>query len=81
VHDSLTKAKEILKNNQYPPSLFEPLIQKTITSIVTDTKKTEAEESDEKKEEKMIFIQYRGKVSENFENLRRPVKSLSLFEK
>jgi len=55
VYDCSTKAKEILKNNQYPPSFFEQLIKKTITSIVTYTKKTEAEESDEKKEEKMII--------------------------
>ena len=62
-HQSLEKAKVILINNQYPPSFFNPIIEKSLTKIIEKPDKEE-DESDKKK----FFIQYRGKVSDKFEN-------------
>ena len=68
-HTSLTKAITILQNNQYPLPFIEPIIKRTIESIVTKPgeETTTEEDEEEKKEEKMIFVQYRGKLSEKFE--------------
>ena len=34
VHDSLEKAKKVLEQNQYPPSLYNPIIEQTLTTII-----------------------------------------------
>ena len=62
-HDSLEKAKVILKKNQYPPDFFEPIIHETLTRIISPEKKGEETDEDDKKHF-MIFLQYRGKCSE-----------------
>ena len=71
VHESIMKAKKILLDNQYPPSFFDPIIKKTLHSIFENKEATaqdEAEKKDDEEEErKMLFIQYRGKVSEKYE--------------
>ena len=46
-HISLTKAKEILENNQYPRNFYEPIIERTIRKIV-EVKDNDNRESDEK---------------------------------
>ena len=85
VHDSLDKAKKILENNQYPPSFYNPIIQKCLNSVIVD-KKEEAESVEEdEKEFKMLFIQYRGRVSEKFEQslkkLNAPCKVIYTLKK
>ena len=65
-HTSLEEAKSILINNQYPPSFFEPLIHKSLTDIINNKKKEDAKNEDDKKEPYMLFLNYRGKCSENF---------------
>ena len=67
VNESITKAKDILRNNQYPPSYFEPIIKKTLNTVISPSEAAENEDEKEKEECKMLFIQYRGKVSEKFE--------------
>ena len=64
-HDSLEKAKVILKKNQYPPDFFEPIIHETLTRIISPEKKCEETDEDDKKPF-MIFLQYRGKCSETY---------------
>ena len=67
-HESMEKAKTMLKNNQYPVSFYEPIIEKTLTDILIKQKPTESEaEEDEKEDFKLVFVEYRGRVSENFE--------------
>ena len=69
-HESLSKAKIMLQNNQYPPWFYEPIIKTTLEIIVTNqTKKSEEEKTEENdtNDEKLLFLQFRGKVSEKFE--------------
>ena len=70
-HASLERAKQILEKNQYPPQFYNPIIKQALLKII----KPDGEEvlenaaSDEGKEaipRKMIFLQYRGKVTEDF---------------
>ena len=76
-HESLEKAKKILERNQYPPPYYNSIIQDTIYKIVepstteTETSNVEEKPTDKDGEEtevpkKMIFIQYRGKVTEDY---------------
>ena len=86
----IIKAKSILRKNQYPPNFYEPLIEKTITKIVKppevqNESKTNDGEKEEKLEDKLMFIEYRGKVSEKFEqSLKKcnaPVKIIFTLRK
>ena len=69
-HESVTKAKTVLENNQYPPHFYEPLVKQAIDKLIekekNDRQETQAtdEEQDEKK---MMKIEYRGKVTDKFE--------------
>ena len=65
-HDSLTKARRILENNQYPPSFYDPIVERTLNKI-REPERAAEEEDEEAMEKKMIFLQYRGKITENFE--------------
>ena len=68
---SLRKAKTILDNNQYPAGFYEPIIERTLNNILSHDVKEE-EEGEEEEECKLLFVQYRGKVTEKFEsNLKR----------
>ena len=63
-HESLSEAKDILHNNQYPSSFYEPLIHQTLTKLLS---KPEKVDKDEKEEQPfMVFLNYRGKCSDDF---------------
>ena len=72
-HESLEKAKAILKRNQYPPTFYEPIIKEALNKILT-TKTTsplinstkEGNQPSESTSKHMIFIQYRGKCTEDY---------------
>ena len=64
-HESLEKAKVILKRNQYPPDFFEPIICDTLTRIVAPEEKPKDKEEEPTKPY-LIFLQYRGKCSESY---------------
>ena len=66
-HESLTKAKMILDNNQYPPSFYEPIIKRTLNKIIDSNSEQQHVEKEDQKEAKLIFIQYRGRITEKFE--------------
>ena len=75
----------------YPKSFFEPIINKTISSIISRQNQDEIESGDELKDdaeekpEKMIFLQFRGRVSESFEmalkKLQTPCKVIFTLKK
>ena len=73
-HESIEKAKTLLLNNQFPPTFFEPIIEKTLSKIIKrnkididDGEEEEQGEKEEKDDVKMMFVEYRGKVSEKFQ--------------
>ena len=70
-HDSVEKAKKVLENNQYPPAFYNPIIEDTITRLINSNEEKERGEQknadkDDNLQKKMIFIQYRGKVTEDY---------------
>ena len=79
-HTSLQKAKCILEQNQYPPDFYEPVIQKALDKVVgarstnwisignTTSEQGEAElpANSEPIQKRLIFIEYRGKVTDNY---------------
>ena len=74
-NESLMKAKCILEKNQYPPDFYEPIIKKALDKImgVKTEQPTEhghvARDHDTEEppmRKKLIFIEYRGKVTEDF---------------
>ncbi|XP_057290128.1 uncharacterized protein LOC130612790 [Hydractinia symbiolongicarpus] len=72
-HQSLEKGKTVLEKNQYPKAFYDPIIKSTISKIMenNDNENPDEENEKEESEEKMIFIQYRGRVSEKFETSMR----------
>ena len=76
-HEILNKGKTLLENNQYPKSFYDPIISNTLTKILEKTESADArdKEKEEEEETKMIFLAYRGKVSEKFESLLRKIKA------
>ena len=81
---SIEKAKSLLRRNEYSPSFFEPIIRKTVEKI-SKTKQIGEEEKEEKPEKKLFFVQYRGKVTEQFERtlkrINAPIKVISTIRK
>ncbi len=79
---SIVKAKSLLQKNQYPPSFYEPIIAKTLEKISNPISEEENEEEPEKKK---FFVQYRGKVTDQFERtlkrINAPVRFISTIKK
>ena len=75
-HDSLKKVKLLLTNNQYPESFYEPLIKQTLEYIIRANSNTneDTEESNDEDEQCLIFLQYRGKITEQY------IRSLHILE-
>ena len=73
-HDSLMKAQKILENNQYPPAFYQPIMTKTLNKIVNPLWQHQEEECDEV-DVKLIFLQYRGRITEKFEQSLRKCKA------
>jgi len=75
---SLQRAKKVLERNQYPPAFYEPIIEQAINNILSSSDETatetpiletpasEAAENSPSVPKKQLFIQYRGKASEDF---------------
>ena len=74
IHKSLERACKILEGNQYPPQFYEPIFRQALMKIISaedeEDEATEvsggAEEEVTSMPKKLIFLQYRGKVTENF---------------
>ena len=80
-HVSLEKAKCILELNQYPPDFYEPVIQKALEKIVSAEGVNEGNEDRknplrevepaadgqvEPIRKQLVFIEYRGKVTDDY---------------
>ena len=76
-HEGLNEALEILENNQYPSTFVMPIVQKTLTKLVSPDDESLMNESMnvsldsnaclysiDDKDKFMFFIQYRGKATE-----------------
>ena len=77
-HTSLEKAKKLLESNQYPPHFYDPIIKSTINKLTKP--KTIVIEDDEEEipvTEKMVFVQYRGRVSDKFEDSLKRINAPS----
>ena len=68
-HISLERAKAMLERNQYPPAFYNPIIDETISNIVNKTTEPTVASTDDRPEtvpKALVFVQYRGKVTEGF---------------
>ena len=65
-HESLNRAKTILRKNQYPETFYESIIHETLTRILEDTKAVKP--TKDELEKFALFVQYRGKASEHYAN-------------
>ena len=85
IHESLEKAKKILENNQYPPSFYNQIIEKCLNSIIDPEISTGIEESVDEDDKKLFFLQYGGKLTENFkkslERIKAPCKTILTLQK
>ena len=58
--------------NQYPPQFYQPIIENTITKIIDrgnpkqKTQEQSVVDAEESTPKKMIFIQYRGRATEDY---------------
>ncbi|XP_066928819.1 uncharacterized protein [Clytia hemisphaerica] len=62
--DSIKRARDILIKNQYPNQFVESIISDTLKKI--DAPTLAEEEKDEVDEPKKLFVEYRGKISDQF---------------
>ena len=78
-HLSLEKAKIVLERNQYPPDFYEPIMKGALENILdveenkeeentacNSEKRSEENEAEEKVKKHLTFIEYRGKVTDDF---------------
>ena len=78
-NDSLVNPKCILEKNQYPPGFHEPIIEQTLKKIIgpkedqtQDKDKQETADqttettADSAMQKKLVFIEQRGKVTEDY---------------
>ena len=75
--DCLEKTKSMLGNNQYSTQFFKSIISSlTLSNIIRNGKDKEGDKNDEEDEvdEKMVFIEYRGKASDSFESSMKKLK-------
>ena len=63
-HASLERAKQVLRDNQYPTNFYEPLIHSMIEKFHLPQRSDETEEEEvEEVPKHLLFLQYRGKVT------------------
>ncbi|XP_066927934.1 uncharacterized protein [Clytia hemisphaerica] len=70
-HESLQRAKSMLEKNQYPPEFYDPIISSTIEKIISKENKqllTSNQEPKQKQAKVKFFVEYCGKVTDNFIN-------------
>ena len=74
--DSLEKTKSMLENNQYSTQFFKSIIYRTLSNIIRNGKNKEGDKNyaEDEVDEKMVFIEYRGKASDSFESSMKKLK-------
>ena len=70
VHEGLTKAKEILERNQYPPQYYDSIFNETLEKIIVGEENVnvnvESENTPEKPSKVSVFLQYRDHQTDLF---------------
>ena len=56
MRDSLEEAKHVLESNQYPPSFYEPIINKALTKIVSPPEITDTTEEEKDSEQFLVIV-------------------------
>ena len=74
-HTSLTRVKNILVNNQYTASFYEPLISAKIEKLLVVIKPNDLETDQDEEKAHMLFLQYRGKVTDDYVRALRHLKA------
>ena len=84
-NNSIKKAKSLLHKNQYPPSFYEPIIEKTIEKITNPNPPQLTTEKEDEPDEKKFYVRYRGKITDQFEKglkrIKAPVKVIMTTRK
>ena len=79
-HEGLSIAKQILLDNQYPESFYEPLISKTLQKLLIQERADDTSDSEEETPTHTVFLQYRGKSTADYDHalrrLRAPCKTI-----
>ena len=74
-----------MENNQYPPSFYDPIIEKCLNSLINPEVINVEEESTDQKDNKLLFLQYRGKLTDNFKctlkRIQAPCKTILTLRK
>ena len=73
----LNNVKRVLESNQYPPSMYNPLIRDTITRIIQPDSKIKQERST-CPNNATFFLQYRGRPSDWFQKQLKSINSLNI---
>ena len=61
------RRQSILEQNQYPPQFYDPIIEKTITKIVSlPTNERKCNEPEDQDGKVMVFLPYRGQITDSF---------------
>ena len=89
VHEGLTKAKEILERNQYPPQFYDSIFKETLEKIIVGKENVnvnvESEDTPEKPSKVRVFLQYRGHQTDLFvkrlRNSGAPLQSILTMRK
>ena len=77
LNESITKAKVIFENNQYPLTFYDPIINSTLTKLRTPVtnQPDPIAPDDTEVNTKKFYVQYRGKVSEEFQSKLHKLKA------
>ena len=84
-HSSLERAIKVLHNNQYPADFYEPLIRASIEKLYVPCEISEPESESDEVAKHMVFLQYRGKITEEYvralHKLNAPCKPILTLRK
>ena len=64
--ESLQRAKAILEKNQYPPPFYEPIIEETITKLISQPSVRVEKEGEGLPQTHRLLLQYRGNITDQF---------------
>lgn len=65
LHESLQRAKTTLERNQHPKSFVDSIIRDSLNKLF-EKERVESKEKEEEEDKKMLLIEYRGKISDQF---------------
>ena len=67
-----------MERNQYPSSFYEPIIKNTLRNIIERTAGViEPDAEEQEVEKKLLFVQYRERLSDHYERELRKMNALA----